>query len=167
VHRSGKRYFLSASATRVYAMWMTGTYHDDYPTYVTHAVENDGRPVASLRPSSRPAALVAMRTSYSVKHGDYYQTKYEVRPFAMGDDGGLQHLDTVEQGCARHMVFHPSGKFLYVSPAAHEADDSPETLIVCWIDPQGRLVFVQEAEGAGGAMAVTLPAAAASASATR
>jgi hypothetical protein len=71
----------------------------------------------------RPATFVAMRTSYSVKHGTYYQTKYEVRLFAVRDDGGLELLDTVEPepGYANPMLFHPSGRFLYVSHAASYA----------------------------------------------
>lgn len=40
---SGEWYWLSASSARVYAMWVTGTYHDSYHTYVTHAVGQDGR----------------------------------------------------------------------------------------------------------------------------
>jgi hypothetical protein len=41
--RSQEWYWLSASSTRVYAMWATGTYHDVYPTYVTHPVGDEGR----------------------------------------------------------------------------------------------------------------------------
>jgi hypothetical protein len=270
VGRGGGWYWLSASATRVYGMWGTTTYHDWYPAYVTHAVADDGqlgpayvrdlgewdygrvtvdvesnvlykqgdtrltahfvepdgsltqmgasnlcvamevdyaKPVvaargfvfalasplgysesticswegarlapranlgvythyavalalgagASFHLSSRPAALVAMRTSYDVKRGNHYQTKYEVRLFAMSEDGHVEHLDTVEPGYARHLLFHPSGRFLYVSQAAYESAVSPEKLIIYSISPQGRLEAGQTLEGGGGAMAVTRP----------
>jgi len=269
VGRSGGWYWLSASATRVYGMWVTGTYHDWYPAYVTHAVDDDGRlgpayvrdfgewdagqftvdvesnvlykegatgltahfvgpdgslrqagasnlcvatklwgaaPVVAVRGfvfartsidlvgttcswegprlapranlgvyteyaaalalrdgtssfslSSRPAALVAMRSSYSVKHGDQYQTKYEVRLFAMRDDGTLELVDTVEPGFAWEGLFHPSGRFLYVSRAPFEGAGLPPKMVVYSIDPQGHLEVVETVEDGGGAMAVTLP----------
>jgi len=270
--RSGGWYWLSASSSRVYAMWLTGTYHDDYHTFVTHAVGNDGRlgaaylrefsewdpgmvavdvdsdvfykgtetggltahfvgpdgqltqmgasnlclaeavydagpllavrgflfarayarhdetvcswegprlapradlglqsdyavavspPGASSASSSsaavRPATLVALRTSYSVKHGEYYQTKYEVRLFAMSGDGGLELLDTVEPGYVKTMLFHSSGRFLYVCHAGTWIAP-PDSLMVYSIDAQGHLEVVQTLEDGGGtAMAVTLP----------
>jgi hypothetical protein len=266
--RGGGWYWLSASATRVYGMWGTTTYHDWYPAYVAHAVENEGQlgpayvrdfgewdhgqvtvdaesnvlykqgasgltahfvepdgsltqagasnlcvatelwdavPVVAVRGfvfawtstdlvhttcswegprlaprenlglytqyaaalalgdgapslglSSRPAALVAMRTSYSVKHGDHDQTKYEVRLFAMGADGALQPLDAGEPGYARQLLFHPSGRFLYVAHAAGPSGSTP-SLTAYSIERQGRLAVVGTVEGGGGAMAVTLP----------
>jgi hypothetical protein len=269
VGRSGRWYWLSASATRVYGMWVTGTYHDWYPAYVTHAVEDRGQlgpayvrdfgewdagqftvdvdsnvfykegatgltahfvgadgslrqagasnlcvatklggatPVVAVRGfvfartsidqvgttcswegprlapranlgvytdyaaalalrdgtsslslSSHPAAVVAMRSSYSVKQGDEYQTKYEVRLFAMRDDGGLEHLDTVEPGFAWEGLFHPSGRFLYVSRAADIGIGLAPKLIVYAIDTQGHLELVETVEGGGGTVAVTLP----------
>jgi hypothetical protein len=270
--RSGEWYWLSASRTRLYGMWRTGTYHDSYPAYVTHAFGDDGRlgpayvrdfgefdyghvtvdvgsnvlykegdtgltahfvapdgslrqagasdlcvstrvegatPVvavngfilagtsidhvgttcswegprlapranlgvraeyaaalalrdgASLSPSLRPAALVAMRSSYSVKHGDRYQTRYEVRLFAMGDDGDLELLDIVEPGFGWKGLFHPSGRFLYVSQVAYPSTE-PEELTVYAIDSQGHLGVVETVENGGGSIAVTLPQARAS-----
>jgi hypothetical protein len=118
---------------------------------------------ASSPAASPPATLVAMRTWYSVRHGDSYQTKYEVRLFAMNADGDLAPLDTIEPGYARRLLFHPSGRFLYASHAPNRSG-SPDSLTVYSIDPQGHLEVVQTLEGGGGgAMAVTLPAAAASA----
>jgi hypothetical protein len=268
VGRSGGWYWLSASATRVYGMWGTTTYHDWYPAYVAHALDDDGQlgpayvrdfgefdyghvtvdvesdvlykegatgltahivePDGSLRQAgasnlcvgtkvwgatpvaavhgfilartsidqvgttcswegprlapranlgvyaedaaalalregassfslaSRPAALVAVRSSYSVKHGDRYQTKYEVRLFAMGDDGHLEQLDTVEPGFEWKGLFHPSGRFLYVSQVVYPSAE-PQKLIVYSIGPQGHLEVVVTVEDGGGAMAVTLP----------
>ena len=284
VGRSGEWYWLSASATRVYGMWLTGTYHDSYHAYVTHAVENAGQlgpayvrqfdewdygqvtvdvdsdvlykqdspgltahvvePDGSLRQvgasdvcvdstqgyerplvavggflfasgdfrtasglpdefvcswegpglapraklalnseyaeyavalssvdasrassspaASRPPTLVAMRTSYSVEHANYYYTtQYKVRLFAMRD-GDLQPLDTVEvePRYPRHLLFHPSGRFLYTSHGLSRAaptGDSPDSLTVYSIDPDGHLAAVQTLVGAGGAMAVTRP----------
>ena len=268
VMRSGEWYWLSASATRVYGMWLTGTYHDWYHAYVTHAVGNAGQlgpayvrefgewdwgyvtvdvnsdvfykqgntgvtahfvePDGSLRQmgasnvcgvstlweakplvavgaflfasaylgwanlaicswegprlaprarlalnseyhgyavalapvdasgaSSSPAAtrgptLVAMRTT------DNYHTRYEIRLFAMRD-GDLQPLDTVESECAKRMLFHPSGRFLYVSHAGYCSSNPPESLSVYSIDAQGHLEFVETVENGGGAMAVTTP----------
>ena len=110
----------------------------------------------------RAATLVAMRTSSSVRHGDSYKTKYEVRLFAMSDDGGLEPLDTVEPGYARQLLFHPSGRFLYVSHAP-SSSSSLVGLTVYSIDAQGHLGVVQALDGGGGAMAVTSPTVAASA----
>ncbi|HSD67550.1 MAG TPA: hypothetical protein VLF95_12650 [Vicinamibacteria bacterium] len=279
--RAGGWYWLSASATRVYGMWGTTTYHDWYPAYVTHAVDDDGQlgpayvrdfgewdygrvtvdvtsdvfykqgetrltahfvePDGSLRQmgasdlcvdsplgyaemlvavggfllasspigpeypyhhfvcswegprlapraklaldlgrtdyavalssvdasgassslaASRPPSLVAMRTSYEVKHGTLYRTKYEVRLFAVRD-GDLQPLDTVEVTpmYVRYLLFHPSGRFLYMSHGLYggPTEDSPDSLTVCSIDAAGHLAAVQTLEGGGGAMAVTLP----------
>ena len=259
-------YWLSASSTRVYAMWLTGTYHDDYHTFVTHAVGNDGRlgpayqedfsewdpgtvavdvdadvfykgtwtggvtahfvesdgrltrmggshlcvastvdsadplvavrgflfasshigydkavcswegprlaprsnlglqsdyavalaprdvsSVSSSSPASRPATLVAMRMDSSTTK------QYEVRLFALSDDGDPEPLDTITgSGWARHLLFHPSGRFLYLSHGAFYAD-SPDNLTVYSIDSQGHLAAVQTLDDGGGAMAVTLP----------
>jgi hypothetical protein len=266
--RSGGWYWLSASSSRLYGMWYTGTYHDTYHTYVTHAVDGEGRlgpeyqwdfdewdpgavaldvdaavfykgtytggltahvaepdgrltrrgashlclasttsdalPLAAVRgfvfarsyvddrntvcswegprlapradlgldsgyavaialtgdgsssAAGRPATLVAMRTSSSVGHGDSYKTKYEVRLFVMRDGGTLELLDTVEPGYAQQFVFHPSGRFLYVSHSAGPYGSTP-SLTVYSIDPQGRLDFVETVQDGGGAMAVTLP----------
>ena len=271
--RSQDWYWLSASSTRVFAMWRTVTYHDTYNTYVTHAVGDDGRlgaayvqdfsewdpdevavdadsgvfykgsqregltahrvepdgsleqvaasdlclsstlqsarPLAAVRgfvfawslveryertvcswegprlapranlglesdyavaltprsvsgaasssAASRPATLVAMRTSHPVSDGDPFGKRYEVRLFAMSDDGGLEPLDTVEPGYARQLLFHPSGRFLYVSHAPSPSG-STVGLTVYSIDAQGHLGVVQTLEGDGGNMAVTSPA---------
>jgi hypothetical protein len=268
LHRAGDWYWLSASATRVYGMWGTTTYHDWYPAYVTHAVERNGQlgpayvrdfgewdwgqvtvdvdadvfykqgntgvtahfvePDGSLRQTgassvcsvstldearplvavggflfasayvgrhrrfvcswegprlapraklaldseyygyavalsavgasgassspaaSRPATLVAMRI------GDGYHKGYEIGLFAMRD-GDLQPLDAVESECAKRMLFHPSGRFLYVSHAGYCWGNPPESLSVYSIDAQGHLEFVETVENGGGAMAVTTP----------
>ncbi len=97
-----------------------------------------------------------------MKHGEYHKAKYEVRLFAMSDDGDLEPLDTVEPGYAWQLLFHPSGRFLYVSHAAFY-EGSPVDLTVYSIDPQGHLEVLQTLEDGGGTMAVTSPAAVASA----
>jgi hypothetical protein len=117
---------------------------------------------ASSSTASRAASLVAMRTSHPVSEGDPFGKKYEVRVFAMSDDGGLEPLDTVEPGYARQLLFHPSGRFLYVSHAKSSSSSTVD-LTVYSIDSQGHLAAVQTLDGGGGAMAVTSPAAVASA----
>lgn len=264
--RSGRWYWLSASSSRVYGMWYTGTYHDTYHAYVTHAVDDGGRlapayvqefgewdpgtvavdvagdadvfykgtqtggltahfvepdgrltrmggsdlcvastldsaqPLVAVRgflfaagyigidkvvcswegprlapranlglrsdyavafaprgaPSSSSATLVAMRMDASTAQ------RSEVRLFAMSADGGLEPLDAVEPGYARQLLFHPSGRFLYVSHAKSPSSPTAD-LSVYSIDAQGRLAVVEEVGGGGGAMAVTLPPARASA----
>jgi 6-phosphogluconolactonase (cycloisomerase 2 family) len=88
--------------------------------------------------------------------GDDYHKGYEIGLFAMRD-GDLQPLDTIESECARRMLFHPSGRFLYVSHAGYRWGDPPESLFVYSIDAQGHLEFVETVENGGGAMAVTTP----------
>jgi hypothetical protein len=115
----------------------------DYPYYAVALALRDG--ASSSSPTRRPAALVAMTTSSRT-----------VRVFAMSDDGGLEPLDTVEPGYTRWMLFHPSGRFLYVSHGSSSAD-SPLGLTVYSIDADGHLAVLQTLEGGGGTMAVTLP----------
>jgi hypothetical protein len=112
--------------------------------------------VGSSSTADRPATLVAMRTSSSVKHGDSYKTKYEFRLFAMSNRGDLELLDTVEPGYAQQLLFHPSGRFLYASHAAGPYGSTP-SLTAYSIDPQGHLGVVATVEGGGGAMVVTVP----------
>jgi 6-phosphogluconolactonase (cycloisomerase 2 family) len=84
--------------------------------------------------------------------------RYEVRLFAMSDDGGLPMLDaTTGPGWARHLLFHPSGRFLYLSLAPSPGSFSLDSLWVYSIDAQGHLGEVETLEGGGGTMAVTLP----------
>ena len=115
-----------------------------------------------------PATLVAMRTWYSVGHGLHPEKKPQVGLFAMSDDGDLEPLDTVESECAMRMLFHPSGRFLYVSHSGNCWPDLPgwrrlpESLSLYSIDAQGHLGLVETLEGAGGLMAITTPAVAAS-----
>jgi hypothetical protein len=98
-----------------------------------------------------------MRTWYSVKHGDRYQTRYEIRLFAMDVGGDLQLLDTVEPGFEWQGIFHPSGGFLYVHDVTYGIA-GPRHLIVYSIDPEGHLRAIQDLDDGGGAMAVTTPA---------
>jgi hypothetical protein len=105
--------------------------------------------------STRPTALVAMKTSYDVRRGDHYLAVYEIRLFAMGEHGDLELLDTVEPGFEWKGLFHPSGKFLYVSEVAYESAQ-PQKLTVYSIDPHGHLAVIETVEGGGGTMAVTL-----------
>ena len=71
----------------------------------------------------------------------------------MGPGGDLRPLDSFTgPGWARHLLFHPSGRFLYVSHAEAYADPKPN-LTVYSIDAQGRLEVVESLEQGGGAMA--------------
>lgn len=105
--------------------------------------------------SSSPAStrtLVAMRMDTSATG------PYEVRLFAMSDDGALQMLDaTTGPGWARHLLLHPSGRFLYLSLAPSRGSFSLDSLLVCSIDAQGHLGEVETLAGGGGTMAVTMP----------
>ncbi len=76
----------------------------------------------------------------------------------MSDDGNLALLDTVTgPGYAARLLFHPSGRFLYVSNSSSPGV-SLASLNVYTIDAQGHLALVQSVENGGGAMAATLPA---------
>jgi hypothetical protein len=113
-----------------------------------HAVAIAPR-VSTPSPASRPATLVAMEMDVSTRG------EYEVRLFAMSHDGDLEPLERITgPGWVRHLLFHPSGRFLYVSHAA-TSSGTPARLTVYSIDPQGRLEVVQTLEDGGGAMAVT------------
>jgi hypothetical protein len=97
-----------------------------------------------------PTPMVAMT-------GDRWALQHEVRLFAMGADGGLAPLDTVTGPWGvTDLLFHPLGRFLYVSYVAYY-EDSPIGLDVYSIDPEGHLALIQTLEDGGGAMAVTLP----------
>jgi hypothetical protein len=124
----------------------------EYYGYAVALSAVDASGASSSPAASRPATLVAMRI------GDGYHKGYEIGLFAMRD-GDLQPLDTVESECAKRMLFHPSGRFLYVSHAGYlwSNPNPPESLSVYSIDAQGHLGFVEMLEGAGGAMAVTTP----------
>jgi hypothetical protein len=115
----------------------------------------------SLTSTASTRTLVAMRVEpdYVIARST---NQYEIRLFAMSDAGDLQPLDSVTgAGYARRMLFHPSGRFLYVSLLAFAGAEwppgAPETLNVYSIDPQGQLELVQVVERGGGAMAVTVP----------
>ena len=119
----------------------------------TYAVAFAPRSGAS---SSSATTLVAMRM------GTAAMRPYEVRLFALGDAGALEPLDTVAPGYPRQLLFHPSGRFLYASHAASPAASSG-SLTVYSIDSLGHLAVVETVPDGGGAMAVTLPPARASA----
>jgi hypothetical protein len=251
-------YSLSASATRVYAMWATATYHDVYNTLVMHAVGSEGRlgpvnyheffeeypsgvavdvesdvfykagesagltaysaqpdgsltpvgesslcaaasfstiaPLVGVRgivfayglsdrttttcswqgPSLAPHSNLGMRAGHAVAQSAGARTlvamrmetpptglpqppwQYEIRLFAMSDDGNLALLDSVTgPGYAERLLFHPSGRFLYVSNSSSPGA-SLASLNVYAIDAQGHLALVQSVPDGGGAMAVTL-----------
>jgi hypothetical protein len=100
--------------------------------------------------ASLPATLVAMEV------GAWATGQYEIRLSAMGQDGDLEPLETIAgPGWVRHLLFHPSGRFFYVSHAATYSG-SPASLDVYAIDAQGHLEVVQKVEDGGGTMAVTL-----------
>jgi hypothetical protein len=130
----------------------------NHPEYAVALAPVDGSSAATSSAASPPPTLVAMRTWYSVKRGTaYYHTTWEVRLFAMGEHGDLELLDTVEPGFAWEGLFHPSGRFLYVSRAADMDTELPPKMVVYSIDPQGHLEVVETVEDGGGVMAVTLP----------
>jgi hypothetical protein len=96
-----------------------------------------------------PAPLVAMEMGASATG------QYEIRLFAMSPDGDLTPLETIAgPGWVRHLLFHPSGRFFYVSHAATNSGSSA-SLTVHAIDAQGRLTLVQTLKEGGGRMAVT------------
>jgi hypothetical protein len=110
-------------------------------------------------PADRHPTLLAMVRGLGGTGGD----RHEIRLFAMRLDGDLQWLDTVEGGgWAEQLLFHSSGRALYVSHVAGYRS-SPASLTVYPIDAQGHLEAAQTLEDGGGAMAVTSPAAVASA----
>jgi hypothetical protein len=90
---------------------------------------------------------------------------HEIRLLEMSADGDLVPLDAVTGSWStKALLFHPSGRFLYVSYAAYY-EDRPVGLSVYAIDAQGRLALVQTLEDGGGhGMAVTIPQVRASAS---
>jgi hypothetical protein len=99
--------------------------------------------------ASLPATLVAMEM------GAWPTGQYEIRLSAMGPDGDLKPLQTIAgPGWVRHLLFHPSGRFFYVSHAATNSG-SPASLTIHAIDAQGHPALVQTLEDGGGTMAVT------------
>jgi hypothetical protein len=99
--------------------------------------------------ASFPAPLVAMEM------GAGGTGQHEIRLFALSPDGDLQPLETIAgPGWVRHLLFHPSGRFFYVSHAATHTG-SPASLTVYAIDVQGRVAVVQILTDGGGTMAVT------------
>jgi 6-phosphogluconolactonase (cycloisomerase 2 family) len=100
-------------------------------------------------PASFPAPLVAMEM------GSGGTGQYEIRLFAVSPDGELKPLEAITgPGWVRHLLFHPSGRFFYVSHAA-TGTGSPVSLTVYGIDVQGRVALVQTLKDGGGTMAVT------------
>lgn len=272
--RSGAWRLLSASATRLYGLWETGTYHDTYFTYVAHAVGPEARlgaaylqefeegddgeitvdvaadllykkgrsglsahfvePDGSLTPvgasrlcqaspvssptllvavrgflfasdhhyaatgdeyrvcswegprltpraaiglqaslavavvpplspvapgtASRSAALVAMRTWYSAEDPTSHATRHAVRLLTMSEAGDLTILDTVETADPRHLLFHPSGRFLYLAGDPPQMGGPPASLAVYAVEASGHLALVQTLANGGGTLAVTVPA---------
>lgn len=272
--RRGAWHLLSASATRVYGIWETGTYHDTYFAYVAHAVGDEGQlgaaylqefdegddgeitvdvesdllykkgrsgltahfvePDGSLTPmgasrlclasmlssptllvavrgflfasdhhyaatgdeyrvcswegprltpraaiglqaslavavvplvsplapgtASRSAALVAMRTWSSGQDAMSHGTRHAIRLLAMSEAGDLTLLDSVETTYPRQLLFHPSGRFLYLAGDSSWTGGAPGSLTVYAIDTNGHLALVQTLEAGGGTLAVTAPA---------
>jgi hypothetical protein len=111
-------------------------------TAAVAVVPRTGLPLASDLAGSGTAPLVAMQLAGPKGGGPY-----EVRLFKMDGEGGLQPLDTI--GGKGHLLFHPSGRFLYLS--------STSGLMVFAINAQSRLELVQALVGGEGPMAVTLP----------
>jgi 6-phosphogluconolactonase (cycloisomerase 2 family) len=98
---------------------------------------------------TNPVTLVAMITRPSMSED------YTLRVFAMGDDGGLEPLDEVTgRGRVGDILFHPSGRFLYL---VRTSPNSPASLTVFAIDLQGHLEEIETLENAGGMMAASLP----------
>jgi 6-phosphogluconolactonase (cycloisomerase 2 family) len=115
----------------------------------SYAVALEPRGAAASSASAR--TLVAMRM-------DTPTGQYEVRLFVMGHDGALQMLDAATgTGWVRHLLFHPSGRFLYVSHAKAPGSASLDSLSVYTIDPAGHLGAVETLADGGGGMAVTQP----------
>jgi hypothetical protein len=78
-------------------------------------------------------------------------TRHELRLFSMNASGDLQLRDSEDLlREVRKLLFHPSGRFLYVS-------DTADTLLGYAIGPEGRLELVESIDHAGGGMAITLP----------
>ncbi len=77
--------------------------------------------------------------------------RHELRLFSMNADGALRLLDSGDllRDVAK-LVFHPSGRFLYVS-------DTADTLLGYEIGPEGRLAPIESIDHAGGGMAITIP----------
>jgi hypothetical protein len=80
-------------------------------------------------------------------------TRYELRLFSMDPDGQLRLLDSEDlRHEVRRLLFHPSGRFLYVS-------DTDETLFGYALGPEGRLELIETIDQVGESTAITLPAA--------
>ena len=113
---------------------------------------------AFVPPSDAAPALVAM-SSGPPTQSDHYPNHHEVQLFSMGPDGSLQLLDKADAPTdldVAQLVFHPSGRFLYVS--YRTSDNSRRyagsSLRAYSIGPDGHLAMVESLDGAGG---YTLP----------
>jgi hypothetical protein len=116
-----------------------------------------GVATAFVPPSDAEPALVAM--SNGPTPGYPYPNHHEVQLFSMGPDGGLQLLDKAdapEDVDVAQLVFHPSGRFLYVSYRTPDNDHLygggyvGSGLRAYSIGSDGRLEMIENLNGAGG-----------------
>jgi hypothetical protein len=102
---------------------------------------------AFVPPSVSQAVLLAMGVEVPAGKA----TRNELRVYSMNSDGALQLRGSADlMRDVQQVVFHPSGRFLYVS-------DTADTLLGYAIGPDGRLDLVETIDHAGGGMAITTP----------